>query len=581
MIGKKKIKPPELFKWLLIKTSSREEDFTISGDFEEIFRRMYREEGYIKALFWYSGEVFKIISVHIINSLFGSFAMLKNCMKIAFRNIKRYKGYSFINIAGLAIGLASAILIFLWINFELSYDRFYENSSDLYQIINEQHLPSGNNRFYNTPGTLAQALKDARPEIRNVSRVVERVEIMLGMVNNRFLEKIRFVDPAFVEMFSMEFVQGNPETAFSQPNSIVLTENVSRKHFGEENALGKEILAGSDMSLLVTGVIKEMPVNSFLTSRCLISLTVLMDMGWDIDNWASGNFYTYVHLKKEIDTEIFNEQIRDFYKEYAPNWENSKLSVRPITQTHLHDLNGGGPIVYVYIFSGLTFFILLLAMVNFTNLSTARSVLRAKEIGVRRVVGAQKRQLTKQIFTESILVTSLSGCFAVVMAYCSLPVLNQLTEARIKFNFNGELVLFLAGVVIFTGIISGIYPAFILSSIKPVRAIKGGVKQGKSSIPFRKVLIVFQFSLSIFMIIAMTGVNKQLKYLNRKDLGYSRENVISMGLTEDIDRQYVTVHTALMQNPAILSLTRSSSTMDKKNTTTGGELTLNLSRLFK
>jgi len=272
-----------------------------------------------------------------------------------------------------------------------------------------------------------------------------------------------------------------------------------------------------------------------------------------------------------IGPEIFNEQIRDFYKEYAPNWENSKLSVRPITQTHLHDLNGGGPIVYVYIFSGLTFFILLLAMVNFTNLSTARSVLRAKEIGVRRVAGAQKRQLTKQILTESILVTSLSGCFAVVMAYCSLPVLNQLTEARIKFNFNGELVLFLAGVVIFTGIISGIYPAFILSSIKPVRAIKGGVKQGKSSIPFRKVLIVFQFSLSIFMIIAMTGVNKQLKYLNRKDLGYSRENVISMGLTEDIDRQYVTVHTALMQNPAILSLTRSSSTMDKKNTTTGGD----------
>jgi len=497
--------------------------------------------------------------------------MFTNYLKIVLRSIKKYKGYSFINIGGLAVGLACFILISLWINFEISYDRFHENSDDLYQVINELLLPTGDFRFFaNTPGALADALKTERPEIRNVSRVVDRTEVLLGTEDKRFLERVRFVDPAFLEMFSFEFIKGNPKTALSQPNSIILTENIAERHFTEQDALGQEMLVGSNRSLLVTGVIKEMPANSFLRSLCLLPITVLTDMGWGIDEWGGGNYHTYVHLEEDTDMEFFNAQIRDFYKKYAPNWVPSKLSLRPITRIHLYELSGGGPIVYVYIFSGLTVFILLLAMVNFTNLSTARAVLRAKEIGVRKTVGAYRQQLTKQILIESILVTLLSGCLAVAIADFLLPVLNQLTGVRLRFNFNGEMALFLTVIMILTGIISGIYPAFILSSIKPVRAIKGVIAPGKNSLLFRKVLIAFQFSLSIFMIIAMLGVNKQLKYLKTKDLGYNRDNIISIGLAREISSQYPIVRTELMRNPDILSMTRSSSTMDEEYTTTGG-----------
>ncbi len=496
--------------------------------------------------------------------------MFKNYLKIVVRSMKKYKGYSFINIGGLAVGLACFILLSLWINFEVSYDRFHENSDDLYQVINKLLLPNGDLRFFtNTPGALANALKMERPEIRNASRVVDRTEVLLGTEDKRFMERVRFVDPAFLEMFSFEFIQGNPKTALSQPDSIILTENMAEKHFTEQDALGQEILIGPDKSFFVTGVIKEIPANSFLDSLSLVPITLLRDMGWGIDRWGGGNYVTYVRLEEETDLDFFNAQIRDFYKKHAPNYLPSKLSLRPITSIHLYELNGGGPIVYVYIFSGLTVFVLLLAMVNFTNLSTARSVLRAKEIGVRKTVGAYRQQLTRQIITESILVALLAGCLAVVIADLFLPVLNQLTGARIRFNFNGEMTLFLIGIVILTGVISGIYPAFILSSIKPVRAIKGVMDPGKKSLLFRRVLIAFQFSLSIFMIIAMFGVNKQLKYLRTMDLGYNRDNTLSIGLAREISSQYPTVRNELMRNPDILSMTRSSSRMDEEYTTTG------------
>jgi putative ABC transport system permease protein len=496
--------------------------------------------------------------------------MLKNYLKIVFRSMKKYKGYSFINIGGLAVGLACVILLSLWINFEVSYDRFHENSDDLYQVINKLFLPNGDLRFFtNTPGALANALKMERPEIRNASRAVDRTEVLLGTEDKRFMERVRFVDPAFLEMFSFEFIQGNPKTALSQPHSIILTENMAEKYFTEQGALGQEILIGQNRSFLVTGVIKEMPANSFLDSLSLVPITALRDMGWGIDRWGGGNYDTYVHLEEKTDLEFFNAQIRGFYDKHASNWVPSKLSLRPITRIHLYELNGGGPIVYVYIFSGLTVFILLLAMVNFTNLSTARSVLRTKEIGVRKTVGAYRQQLTRQILTESILVALMSGCLAVVIADLFLPVLNHITGARIRFDFNGEMALFLIGVVVLTGVISGIYPAFILSSIRPVRAIKGVVDTGKKSPLFRKVLIAFQFSLSIFMIIAMFGVNKQLKYLRTKDLGYNRDNILSIGLAREVSSQYTTVRNELMRNPDILSITRSSSRMDEEYTTTG------------
>jgi putative ABC transport system permease protein len=569
---RKDTNPPRFPEWIIRRLAWAEDRFSIRENLREEYAYIAETKGSLSADRWYWWHMIRALFPFIKFAIYWRFIMLKNYLKIVMRGMNKHKAYSFINIAGLAVGLACCILISLWINFEISFDRFHENCDDLYQIITEQPLPNGDFLFFpNTPGALAHALQAERPEIRNVTRSNDWGEMMLGTSEHRYMEKVRFVDPAFLEMFSVEFTRGNPQTALSRPDSIILTENVAGKHFGEKDALGKEILLGSNKILFVTGIIKELPENSFLSSLCLIPIAVLRDLGWQIDEWGGGNYETYVHLDEETDLEFFKAQIRDVYEKNAANWAESKLTLRPITRIHLYDLDGGGPIVYVYIFSGLSVFILLLAMINFTNLTTARSALRAKEIGIRKTAGAYRQQLTKQILMESVLVTLFSGCLAVLIAYFLLPVLNQLTGARISFNFNGEMALFLAAIVILTGVISGIYPAFVLSSMNPVRAIKGAIMPGKNSLLLRKVLIAFQFSLSIFMIIAMIGVYKQLKYLKNSDLGYSRDNVVYLGLPQEISTQYRTIQTELMRNPEIISMTRSSSTMDKAYTTTGGD----------
>jgi len=564
--------PPKLPSWIINKMAWSEDRFSIQQDLHEEYAYIYETKGGRKADLWYWGHMIRSIIPFLKFPTYWRSAMFKNYLITVLRNMNKYRGYAFINIAGLAVGLACFILISLWISFEVSYDKFHENSENLYQVIGENRLPNGDKHFFSTtPAALANALKIESPVISNVSRSLDWLKFLLGTKDNRFLEQVRFVDPAFLDMFSLEFIEGNPKTALTQPHSIILTENVAKKHFPDGAALSNEIYLGSDSSFLVTGVIKEFPANSSFRSLCLLPVTALTDLGWDINEWTGGNYQVYIHLKKETDLAYFKSQIRDIYKKYAENWAETKLTLKPITRVHLYDLNGRGPIVYVYIFSGLSLLVLLLAMVNFMNLSTARATLRAKEIGVRKTAGAYRHQLTKQILTESSLVTLFSGILAVVMAYLLLPIISQLTRAPLSFRFNGEMVLFLTGIILFTGIISGLYPAFILSSMDPVRAIKGAVRPGKNSLLFRRVLITFQFSLSILMIIAMIGVNKQLRFLYNKDLGYNQSNVISMGLDQEVSRNYSTLRTELMQNPDILALTRSSSTMETKSTTTGGD----------
>ena len=562
--------PPHLAEKILgLISSSRKTG--VLGDTEEEYRLLLSRKGRLSAALWYIGQIFRPLPFYLRSNLNWSFEMFKNYLISFVRILKRQRLYALINIAGLAVGLACCILITLWIRFEVNYDRFHENKDDLYQVTSHVILPTGETQsFISSPGALAAALKMERPEVLHATRLVDGTKVMLGTKDNRFLEVIRFVDPDFFDMFSLEFIEGDPKTALLQPESIVLTENTAAKYFTNKSALGREILFGPDQSFTVTGVIKEFPSNSFLDSLCLVSCEVLTRMGWTIDRWGGGNFETYVRLNKNADPTLFKSQIKDFYGTHAENWEPAKLSVRPITKIHLHDLGGGGPIVYVYIFTGLSVFILLLAMVNFMNLATARSVQRVKEIGVRKMIGADRRQLHRQILLESVFVSFFSGAIAVGLAYVLLPALNHLTGVRITFAFSGMMLLILAGIVVLTGLLSGLYPAFILSSVPAAQAVKSGTgPKGKSS-PLRRFLITFQFALSIFMILAMFGVNKQLTYLNTKDLGYRQDNIVSLGLANEISRNFQTVQTELMRSPEILGVARSSSTMDTPGTTTGG-----------
>jgi putative ABC transport system permease protein len=563
--------PPRLPERIVRRLAWSEDRSSILEDLREEYACLLSTRGVGAADLWYWGHAFRSVVPFLALQAYWRIVMIKNHLKFVLRGISKHKGHSAVNIAGLAVGLASFILISLWIDYERSFDRFHENRDGLYQLVTEQLLPSGERRrFANTPGALAPTLEAERPEIVNVTRSVEWMDFLLGTPDKRFLENVRFVDPAFLEMFSLEFVEGDPGTALSEPHSIVLTEGVANKHFPDGEAVGRELVMEQGQSLLVTGVIKEMPANSFLRSFSLVPIAALRDFGWDHDQWTSGNYHAYVHLGEKTDVEAFKAQIRDVYERKAPNWERSTLTLRPVTKIHLHDLEGGGPIVYVYIFSGLSIFVLLLAMVNYTNLATARSFLRAKEIGVRKAAGAFREQLTKQILLESVLTTFISGCLAVPLAAYLVPVLNRLTGARVGFNLNPKTALFVAGVIVLTGIVSGLYPAFVLASMNPVRAIKGAVKPGKNSLLLRKALIAFQFSLSIFMIVAMIGVNRQLKYLHTKELGFDRSHVVSMGLDREVSGRYQTVRAEMLRNPGVLSMTRSSSSLERPNTTTGG-----------
>jgi putative ABC transport system permease protein len=563
--------PPRWPERIIGRLSWPEDRASILENLREEYAYLLSTSGTGPAVFWYWSHALRTVGPLLAYRAYWRIVMLMNNLKLVLRGISRHKGYSAINIAGLAVGLASFILISLWIGYETSFDRFYENREGLYQLVTEQVLPSGEHRrFVNTPGALAPFLKAERPEVRNVTRSVEWMGFLLGTADKRFLENIRFVDPAFLEMFSLEFTDGNPRTALSQPNSIVLTDEMAKKHFPEGEAVGRELSMGQGGSLLVTGVVKDLPTNSSFLSLSLVPLAALEALGWNNNIWESGNYETFVHLDEKADLETFKSQILDVYGKNAPNWEGSQLTLRPITKIHLYDVDGGGPIVYVAVFSGLAILILLLAMVNTTNLATARAFIRAKEIGVRKAAGAFKRQLTHQILTESVLMAMFSGCAAVPLASALVPVMNRLTGARVGFDFDAKMALLVAGVVVLTGLVSGLYPAFVLSSLNPVRAIKGAVKPGKNSLLLRKVLIAFQFSLTIFMIVAMIGVNRQTEYLNTKELGYNRSQIVTMELGREISENFRTIQAEMKRNPHVLSMTRLSSSMERPNTTTGG-----------
>lgn len=563
--------PPRWPERIIGRLSWPEDRASILENLREEYVYLLSTRGAGPAVFWYWRHALRTVGPFLAYRAYWRIAMLMNHLKLVLRGISRHKGYSAINIAGLAAGLASFILISLWIGYETSYDRFHENREGLYQLVTEQVLPSGKcRRFVNTPGALAPFLKAERPEIRNVTRSVEWMGLLLGSTEKRFLENIRFVDPAFLEMFSLEFTEGDPRTALSQPNSIVLTDEIAKKHFPEGEAVGRELSMGQGGSLLVTGVVKDLPPNSSFRSLCLAPLAALEGLGWNNSIWESGNYQTFVHLDEKADPETFKSQILDVYAKNAPNWERSKLALRPITQIHLYDVNGGGPIVYVGVFSALALLVLLLAIVNTTNLATARSFIRAKEIGVRKAAGAFKQQLIQQILTESVLMAMFSGCAAVPLASALVPVMNRLTGARVGFDVDGTTALWVVGVVVLTGVVSGLYPAFVLSSLNPARAIKGAIMPGNNSLLLRKVLIAFQFSLSILMIVAMIGVNRQIEYLNTKELGYNRSQIVAMELGQEISENFRTIQAEMMRNPHVLSMTRLSSSMERPNTTTGG-----------
>ena len=412
--------------------------------------------------------------------------MLKNYLKIVLRNIKRHKGYSFINIAGLAIGMACTVLILLWVRDELSYDRFHENGDNIYRVVAD--VSFANNSYHSVigPPPLAPALKDEFPEIIDSTRFRKCERMVLKYREKVFYEDgIVFADPSFLEIFTFPFIKGNPETALSDPFSLIVTEEMAQKYFGSEEPINKAMSIDGQL-IKVTGVIENIPHNSHLQFDFIISIQVLNQLGQNLNNWGNSNCHTYVQLQKNADKQDVDQKIAEFLQiklNIDPKQVKAKLYLQDLKKIHL---NPGivdqtyavvGDIKYVYIFSIIAFFILFIACINFMNLSTARSANRAKEVGLRKVVGSNRTQLIKQFFGESILLSSIAYIIAVILVVFLIPAFNRLSGKMLTVDFlNYRFILGSVAVILITGLLAGGYPALYLSSFSPAIVLKGSLK---------------------------------------------------------------------------------------------------------
>jgi len=497
--------------------------------------------------------------------------MFWNYVKIAWRNIKRYKGYSFINIFGLAIGLACCILILLWVQDELNYDRFHTNADDLYRIVTEFHKTEPVTHYWPVCAPLAPALREEYPEIVKATRFSRlRRGQLVKYKDKNFLEpQICLTDPDFFTMFTFPFLEGDPQTALSNPNSIVLVESVSAKYFGNENPIGKILNINNEYDLTVTGVMKEIPENSSIQFDFLIPFIRIEDFekAWAVlDNWSLSGFATYVQLEKNASAEALENKIAYYLKNHVPESEDM-IYLQSFKDIHLYSshiqfgIEGQGDITYVFIFSLVALFVLVIASINFMNLATARSTNRAKEVGLRKVVGAKRAQLIRQFFCESVGMAFLSLILAVVLVELFLPVFANLSGKTLVLDFSSNIHIILAIIVmtLITGFLSGTYPALFLSSLRPVEVLKGTLKTEGRGFLFRRVLVVSQFSLSILLIICTIVVSHQIGYMQNKKLGFDRDHVVYLPIREELAERYETLKTELVNTAGIINAAASSS----------------------
>ncbi len=494
--------------------------------------------------------------------------MLYNYLKITLRNIKRYKGYSFINIMGLSVGMACCFLILLWVQDELSYDKFHEHADEIGRVITHQQSADGIQSAALSPPPLADYLVSGFPEIVNATRLRIHNNWMMKTENKKFMEDgIAFLEPSFFEMFSFPFIQGDPKTALSNPDSLIITQSMAEKYFGKEDPVGKTMNADNDLDFVITGVIQDIPENSHISFRFAVSFKLLPELfNWKMDRWTDVMYQTYIQIQKGASFEQVNSKIAGILKEKTNN-QKFKLELQPLKAIHLHSSSlqwesvAQGDIKQVQLFSILSFLILIMACINFISLTTARGANRAKEVGMRKVTGAARMDIIKQFLGESILFTSFGFIVAIGLVDLLLPAFNGLSGKHITMNtiFNLNFLPIMIGIVMTTGFLSGSYPALFLSSFQPAKVLKGKLKMGGKSSNFRKILVTVQFTVSVFLIISTLVVFSQLEYIRNRKLGYDKEHIIYLPARGDIHDNYEPVKNELLKHNDILNVTVGSS----------------------
>jgi len=544
-------RPPRWIIRLFDLIARSEEQRTISGDAEELYAEFFREKGRLRAVLWYAGQILSACPLLLFNSLYWRIFMFLNYLKITLRNIRRQKVFSFINIAGLAIGIAACVLIMLWVQDELSYDRFHENAPDLYAA-------TFSNGSKVTPTALGPFLKAEYPEVTHTSRFSEYGRNLLKFKNTEIYESGGvMVDPDFLQMFTIPFLSGDPHTALDDPNSILLSERLAKKLFGTQDPTGQILVYNVNNSLKVTGVFEDYPDNSHMEFEYILPLELAGTWGRELNTWAYNNIQTYVLIEKNTPAASVDRKISNVVERHRPQ-DQRPLSLQPILRLHLNPFNhSGNPITYVYLFSAMAFFILLIACINFINLTTAKSTTRAREIGIRKTVGAYRTHLVRQFFGESMFLTVISSAAGICMAALFLPWFNSLAGKAFTWDFliRQNVLLGIFAIILLTVIISGSYPAFFLSRFQPVHVLKDNLTAGKKGTLFRKALVVLQFSLSVLLILCTMMIFRQVHFLKDHEVGYDKGNVVIFGIGGRFIRSAETIKSELLSNPNIMNMT--------------------------
>jgi putative ABC transport system permease protein len=557
-------RPPKIFLWILCRLTMYEDLFAISGDYEIEYAGICQNHGRVWAFLWLLWNTIQAVVYYSIFIMKWSTVMFRNYLKIAFRNVKRHKVYSFINIAGLTIGMTCVVLLLLWVQDELSYDKFHEKIDNIYIVSSHIKKEKDELQVPSVPG-VGPLLKELFPEVEESARFLAGYRtFILSYKDRTFSEQRVFpADPEVLEVFTFPLIEGDPKTALKDPYSLVLSEQVAKKYFGNENPIGKIITVDNQYPMRVMGVMKEISSNSTFRFDILMPLEFYVKKIHkedDLRGFSNQNYFVFVQLQKGSSFNDLNRKIKEFVvatyssDEYVP-------VLRPFARFHLYRLgDGGGSIEQIRLIGFLGTFILLIACINFMNLTTARSGNRSKEIGMRKVIGAFRKDIIKQFYFETSLFVLISMVLTVFLAKLFLPVFNTLfrKELTLEVLQNPSLLGFLIGTSLITALVAGSYPALFMSSFQPLRIIKGFTGSSFKRAGFRKVLVVIQFSLAIGLIAGAAGVYKQLDHLQTMDLGYNMENLVFFSSRGKLLERYETAKNEFFQIPGVIKVSAAS-----------------------
>jgi putative ABC transport system permease protein len=557
--------PPRLAGWIIRRMFPDPGGSSVLGDMIETYRVLAADKGVLAAKAWFWVQCLKAIPCLVTEALYWRLPMFKNYLLVTVRNLKKNNTFSFLNTLSLAVGMAAFLLIALYVRFELSFDKYHENADRIYRVIRE-------GRAF-TPPPLGPALKANFPEVVASARILRSAKTLLSREQASFLEdEFYWADPATFEVFTIPFLSGDPKTALNDPAAIVLSQRAARKYFGHADPMGKTLTMSERHEFRVAGIMADMPANSHFVMDAVVPYEAYFRItGNDIASWRANFSYTYILLREGADADALDAKIAPAIE--APLLKAAGVKepyprfyyLQPMIQIHLrsHLMQEIGPnndMKSILLFSSIAFLILFIACVNYMNLATARSVRRGREVGMRKVVGAQKAQLVAQFLSESVALAALAMVFSTVMVLAALPAFNSLVERRLRFNPLRD-PLFFAGLVLVTvlvGLLAGSYPALRMSGFKPISVLRGAFARSSEGTALRNVLVLVQFSITIALIVCTIAVREQMRFIRTADMGYAREQIITVPVRgESIHRNIEAIKTELMRYPDISAVTTS------------------------